>query len=132
MRWLERAETTDGMFPDDAERYFERKHVEIQEEVLRALFTESVEPASPDGKAEIVIEIKLVKSNLDLVMQVVTNVYAVVYMSHNRRYFVRLNDKKELEKISALGENIFSKLLKKGESIPDPNVVKCCKYILVM
>lgn len=132
MKWLEKSMTTKGMIPEDAEKEFERRCAQIQEDVLRALITESTEPASPDGKAEVVIEIKLVKTELEQVMKVVTNVYAVVYMSHNRKYYVMLDENGNPKKVYKMGIDIFSNVFKKGEYTEKLITVKHCKYCISM
>ena len=57
--WLAKANTTDVMSYAQAEVEFKRACEKIQADVLHALLTESKEPAFPDGKAEIVVEIKV-------------------------------------------------------------------------
>lgn len=132
MKWLEKSKTTEGMIPEDAEKAFGRRCTEIQEDVLRALITESTEPASPDGKAEVVIEIKLVQTELEQVMKVVTNVYAVVYMYHNRKYYVMLDENGSPKKVYNMGNDIFPNIFKKGEYVEKLTPVKHCKYCISM
>ena len=84
MNWLKKAESSD-VNPKQAEKAFEKRCNQIQEEVLKALTTVSKEPASADGKAEVVVEVRLAKAEKIDTTLVVTRVYAVVYTKNNKK-----------------------------------------------
>lgn len=129
--WLRKSSMTGEMEASKAECEFEGRCAAIQQDVLRAIITESAEPASPDGKAEIVAEVRLERTALNQVMRVITLVYAVVYMSHNRKYYVVLDDEGNPKKVYRLNEYTSLKI-KKGEYFDHLTTVKRCKYIISM
>ena len=129
--WLAKANMSDVLDPAKAEVIFMQQCEKIKEDVFQAMITESKEPASPDGKAEIVVEVKLLKeAELDLMM-VATNVYAVVYTTHNSKYYVKLDNEGNPKKSLFLGNDIALKF-NKGVRVVKYEVVKFCKYSISM
>lgn len=129
--WLAKANTTDVMSYAQAEVEFKRACEKIQADVLHALITESKEPAFPDGKAEIVVEIKLLKKSTYNLAMVATNVYAVVYAAHNRKYYVKLDNDGNPKKVYFMGNDIALEF-NKGVHIEKHDVAKSCKYCISM
>ena len=107
MEWLKKADSFD-VKPEQAKSMYDKKCAQIQEDVLKALTTASKEPASPDGKTEIVVEVRLARARkLDTAM-VVTSVYAVVYAKNNKKkYYIMLDENKQPKRVSEMGDDIF-------------------------
>lgn len=105
MNWLVKSGSFD-VKPEVAKKSFDKRCAEIQDDVLRAITTESKEPASPDGKAEVVVEIRLAKAEKLQTMMVVTRVYAVVYANNNRKYYVVLDENRQLKKVTKVDNDI--------------------------
>lgn len=107
MEWLDKANSFD-VEPSKAMEMYEKRCNQIQEDVLRALTTASKEPASPDGRTEIVVEVRLARARkLDTVM-VVTSVYAVVYAKNNKKkYYIILDEDRQPKKVSKVGAEIY-------------------------
>ena len=106
MEWLKKADSFE-VEPGQAKLEYEKKCTQIQEDVLKALTTVSKEPASPDGKAEIVVEVRLARARKLNVAMVVTSVYAVVYTKSKKKYYVTLDENKQPKKFSEFGDDIF-------------------------
>ena len=109
MEWLKKADSS-KVNPEQAKLEYEKKCAQIQDDVLRALTTVSKEPASPDGKSEIVVEVRLARARKLDVAMVVTSVYAVVYAKGKKKYYVTLDENKQPKKISEFGDDIFVSL----------------------
>ncbi len=109
MEWLKKADSSE-VNPEQAKLEYEKKCAQIQDDVLRALTTVSKEPASPDGKSEIVVEVRLARARKLDVAMVVTSVYAVVYATGKKKYYVTLDENKQPKKISEFGDDIFVSL----------------------
>lgn len=105
MSWLRKAESSD-VKPEQANKMFVKRCNQIQEDVLRALTTVSVEPASADGKAEVVVEVRLAKAEKLQTMMVVTRVYAVVYTKNKKKYYVTLDEDKQPKRVSKMGKDM--------------------------
>lgn len=106
MKWLEKADSSEEK-PEQAKMAYEKKCTRIQEDVLRALTTVSKEPASPDGKTDIVVDVRLARADkLDTTM-VITTVYAVVYTRKNKKYYIMLDENGQLKKTSDMGDDMF-------------------------
>ena len=107
MEWLKKADSFD-VKPEQAKSMYDKKCAQIQEDVLKALTTASKEPASPDGKTEVVVEVRLARARkLDTAM-VVTSVYAVVYAKNNKKkYYIMLDENKQPKRVSEMGDDIF-------------------------
>ena len=107
MEWLKKADSFD-VKPEQAKSMYDKKCAQIQEDVLKALTTASKEPASPDGKTEIVVEVRLARARkLDTAM-VVTSVYAVVYAKNNKKkYYITLDENKQPKRVYEMGDDIF-------------------------
>ena len=106
MGWLEKADAFD-VSPQDAIKRYEGKCEQIQEDVLKTLFTASKEPAVPDGKTDVVVAVKLVRARKLNLLKVVTNVYAVVNTQKKKKYYVMLNENREPKKFTEMGDNLF-------------------------
>ena len=109
MEWLKKADSSE-VDAEKAKMEYEKKCARIQEDVLRALTTVSKEPASPDGKTEIVVEVRLARARKLGVAMVVTSVYAVVYTKNKKKYYITLDENKQPKKISEYGDDIFVSL----------------------
>ena len=129
--WLAKAKKTDVMNLVQAEEVFMQQCEKIKEDIFCALVTESKEPASPDGKAEIVVEIKMLKEPEFNLAMVVTNVYAVVYVAHNRKYYVKLDNEGNPRKVYYMGNDIALKI-DKGVHVVKYEVVKTFKCCMSM
>ena len=107
MKWLEKADSFE-VTPNQAKHEYEKKCARIQDDVLNALTTVSKEPASPDGKTEIVVEVRLARARkLDTAM-VATSVYAVVYAKNNKKkYYITLDENKQPKRVYEMGDDIF-------------------------
>lgn len=106
MKWLEKADSFE-VTPNQAKHEYEKKCARIQDDVLNALTTVSKEPASPDGKTEIVVEVRLARARkLDTTM-VITTVYAVVYTKKDKKYYIMLDQNGQLKKTSDMGDDMF-------------------------
>lgn len=106
MHWLEKAGLS-VVTPEQAKMEYEGKCAQMREDVLKVLATVSREPASPDGKAEVVVEIRLAKaSKLDITM-VITTVYAVVYTKKHKKFYVVLDENNQLKKTNDMGDDMF-------------------------
>ena len=107
MEWLKKADSFD-VKPEQAKSMYDKKCAQIQEDVLKALTTASKEPASPDGKTEVVVEVRLARARkLDTAM-VVTSVYAVVYAKNNKKkYYITLDENKQPKRVYEMGDDIF-------------------------
>ena len=130
MEWLEKAGSFD-VSPQDAMKRYERKCAQIQEDVLKALTTASKEPASPDGKTDIVVEVKLVRARHLNLVKVVTNVYAVVYIKKDKKYYVMLDEKKQPKKLTEMGDDIFIST-DGGKFFEQAKVINSVKYRISM
>lgn len=107
MEWLEKADSSE-VTPEQAKATYDKKCNQIQDDVLRALTTVSKEPASPDGKTEIVVEVKLARARKLDVAMVVTSVYAVVYAKNNKKkYYVTLDEERQPKKVSEIGSEVY-------------------------
>lgn len=106
MGWLKKSSMLD-VTAEEAKMKYGKVCNEIQEAVLHTITTESKEPASADGKAEIVVEVKLVKAVTLQLMMVVTRVYAVVYTSPKKKYYVFLDANRELKKASKINNDLM-------------------------
>lgn len=107
MDWLEKSGSSD-VKPEQAKQMFDKRCAQIQEDVLRALTTASKEPASPDGKTEVVAEVRLARARKLDVTMVVTSVYAVVYAKNNKKkYYITLDEERQPKKLSNVGDDIF-------------------------
>ncbi|MBR3614625.1 MAG: hypothetical protein IKL55_05555 [Clostridia bacterium] len=105
MGWLEKS----GSFivkQEQAKAMYDKRCAEIQDDVLRAVMTVSKEPASTDGKAEVMVEVRLEKSEAMNVMVIVTRVYAVVYTRNKRKYYVMLDEQRRAKKSFKIGTDI--------------------------
>ena len=109
MEWLKKADSSE-VDPKQAKLEYEKKCAQIQEDVLRALTTVSKEPASPDGKTELVVEVRLARARKLDVAMVVTSVYAIVYAKSKKKYYVTLDENKQPKRISDFGDDIFVSL----------------------
>lgn len=105
MEWLDKADSFD-VKPEQAKVMYDKKCAQIQEDVLKALTTASKEPASPDGKTEIVVEVRLAKAEKLQTMMVVTRVYAVVYTKNKKKYYVTLDEDKQPKRVFKMGKDI--------------------------
>ena len=107
MEWLKKADSFD-VKPEQAKLMYDKKCAQIQEDVLKALTTVSKEPASPDGKTEIVVEVRLARARKLGTAMVVTSVYAVVYAKNNKKkYYITLDENKQPKRVSEMGDDIF-------------------------
>ena len=106
MEWLKKADSSE-VNPEQAKPAYDKRCAQIQDDVLRALMTVSKEPASPDGKTEIVVEVRLAKAAKLNTTIVVTSVYAVVYTNHNKKYYITLDENKQPKRTSEIGDDIF-------------------------
>ena len=104
--WLEKAESS-KVNPEHAKLEYDKKCTRIQEDVLKALTTVSREPASPDGKAEIVVEIRLAKASELEITMVITTVYAVVYTNKHKKFYIVLDENNQLKKTYYMGDDMF-------------------------
>lgn len=109
MEWLKKADSSE-VKPEQAKLEYEKRCAQIQDDVLKALTTVSKEPASPDGKAEVVVEVRLARARKLNVAMVVTSVYAVVYTKNKKKYYVTLDENKQPKKIHKFGDDIFVSL----------------------
>ena len=123
MGWLEKAESFD-VYPQDAMKRFE-------DDVLRALSIASKEPATLDGKTDIVIEVKLVRARKLNLLKVVTNVYAVVNTKKNKKYYVMLDDNRKPKKFTKMGDEFFIST-DGGKFFEQMNVVESKKFRISM
>ena len=130
MGWLEKAESFD-VYPQDAMKRFEGKCERIQDDVLRALSIASKEPATLDGKTDIVIEVKLVRARKLNLLKVVTNVYAVVNTKKNKKYYVMLDDNRKPKKFTKMGDELFISTAG-GKFFEQMNVVESKKFRISM
>ncbi len=128
--WLEKSKSI-KVKPEEADKLFKTRCSEIQSDVLHALITESKEPASPDGKAEVVAEISLVKADKPNVTMVVTNVYAVVYTNMKYKYYVVLDTNGKPKRVFKMSDDIKINV-KKGECVEGLKTLKQCKYCISM
>lgn len=107
MEWLEKAESSE-VSQEQAKEIFDKKASQIQEDVLKTLMTESEEPASPEGKTEIVVEVRLARASKLGIAMVVTSVYAVVYIKGNKKkFYIVLDENKRPKKVPEIGDEIF-------------------------
>ncbi len=106
MEWLKKAESFE-VNPEQAKLEYEKKCAQIQDDVLKALTTVSREPASPDGKAEVVVEIRLAKASELEIMMVITTVYAVVYTNKHKKFYILLDENNQLKKTYDMGDDMF-------------------------
>lgn len=107
MEWLDKADSFD-VKPEQAKAMYDKRCAQIQEDVLRTLMTASKEPASPDGKTEIVVEVRLARARKLNTMMVVTSVYAVVYAKNNKKkYYITLDEERQPKRVSKVGDDIF-------------------------
>lgn len=107
MEWLKKADSFE-VGAEQAKLEYEKRCSQIQDDVLRALTTVSKEPASPDGKTEIVVEVRLAKTMKLNTAMVVTSVYAVVYAQNSKKkYYVTLDENKQPKRTSEIGDDIF-------------------------
>ncbi len=107
MEWLKKADSFD-VKPEQAKSMYDKKCAQIQEDVLKALTTASKEPASPDGKTEIVVEVRLARARKLGTAMVVTSVYAVVYAKNNKKkYYITLDENKQPKRVYEMGDDIF-------------------------
>lgn len=104
--WLEKADSSE-VNHDQAKMEYETKCAQIQDDVLKALMTVSREPASPDGKTEVVVEVRLARASKLNTTMVITSVYAVVYTSKDKKYYIMLDENGQLKKTSDMGDDIF-------------------------
>ena len=109
MEWLKKADSSE-VKPEPAKLEYEKRCAQIQDDVLKALTTVSKEPASPDGKAEVVVEVRLARARKLNVAMVVTSVYAVVYTKNKKKYYVTRDEYKQPKKIHEFGDGIFVSL----------------------
>ena len=109
MEWLNKADSSE-VKPEQAKLEYEKRCAQIQDDVLKALTTVSKEPASQDGKAEVVVEGRLARARKLNVAMVVTSVYAVVYTKNKKKYYVTLDENKQPKKIHEFGDDIFVSL----------------------
>ncbi len=130
MNWLLKAESFDVNY-DKAEKAFEKRCNQIQEDVLKALTTVSKEPASADGKTEIVVEVRLAKAEELDTMLVVTKVYAVVYTKNKKRYYVTLDKNRQPKKVSKIGEDMAI-CIDEGDYIEVLKTIHSKKYRISM
>lgn len=105
MNWLEKSSSSD-VKPEQANKMFVKECNKIQEDVLRTLTTASKEPASADGKTEVVVEVRLAKAEMLNTMMVVTRVYAIVYTKKNRKYYVTLDKYRRPKKVFRMSADI--------------------------
>lgn len=105
MEWLEKSGSSD-VKPELAKKMFENRCNQIQDEVLNTLITTSKEPASANGKTEIVVEVRLAKAEKLRTMMVVTRVYAVVYAKNKKKYYVMLDENRQLKKALKIGNDL--------------------------
>lgn len=106
MDWLEKSESFD-VKKDKAEEVYHRRCLQIQDDVLKALTTVSKEPASEDGKTEVVVEVRLAKAEGLDAMMVITRVYAVVHTNNKRKYYVALDKNRQLKKFFKMSKDML-------------------------
>lgn len=106
VKWLEKTDSFE-VTPNQAKLEYEKKCARIQDDVLNALTTVSKEPASPDGKTEVVVEVRLARARKLDTMMVITNVYAVVYTKKDKKYYIMLDQNGQLKKTSDIGDDMF-------------------------
>lgn len=109
MEWLKKADSSE-VEPEQAKLEYEKRCAQIQDDVLRSLTTVSKEPASPDGKSEIVVEVRLARARKLGIAMVVTSVYAVVYAKNKKKYYVTLDKDRQPKRVSDVGDDIFISL----------------------
>ena len=105
MEWLEKSESFD-VKEKQAEVLYQKRCAQIQDDVLKALTTVSAEPATADGKTEVVVEVRLAKAEKLNTMMVVTRVYAVVHTKNDKKYYVKLDKNRNLKRYSKITEDI--------------------------
>ena len=130
MDWLEKSESSD-VKPEKAEVAYHKRCTQIQEDVLKALTTVSVEPASADGKTEVVVEVRLAKAEKLNTMMVVTRVYAVVHTKNDKKYYVMLDENRNPKKVSKIGEDIQISI-NGGDYVEQLKTIKSKKYRISM
>ena len=106
MEWLKKADSF-KVTPEQAKLEYDKKCAQIQEDVLKALTTVSREPASPVGKAEGVVEIRLAKASELEITMVITTVYAVVYTNKHKKFYIVLDENNQLKKTYDMGDDMF-------------------------
>ena len=130
MDWLEKSESSD-VKPEKAEVAYHKRCTQIQEDVLKALTTVSAEPASADGKTEVVVEVRLAKAEKLNTMMVVTRVYAVVHTKNDKKYYVMLDENRNPKKVSKIGEDIQISI-NGGDYVELLKTIKSKKYRISM
>lgn len=130
MEWLQKAESFD-VKKEKPEVAYSKRCAKIQEDVLKALTTASAEPASLDGKTEVVVDVILAKAEKRNTMMVVTRVYAVVHTKNNKEYYIKLDKDGKPKKFFKIGEDIhFSK--DGGKYVELLKIIKSKKYRISM
>lgn len=130
MEWLRKADSS-KVKPEQAKLEYEKRCAQIQDDVLRALTTVSKEPASPDGKTEVVVEVRLARARkLDTTM-VITTVYAVVYTKNKKKYYIMLDENGQIKKTSDMGDDIFISL-NGGEFFEQMQTIESKNYRISM
>ncbi len=105
MDWLEKSQSF-NVKQEKAEQAYNKVCAQIQDDVLKSLTTASKEPASEDGKTEVVVEVRLAKAEQLNTMMVVTRVYAVVHTKNNKKYYVKLDKEKQPKKVTRISDEI--------------------------
>lgn len=131
MKWLKKSYSSNVRPEPVAKRTYERRCNQVQEDVLQAITTVSKEPASTDGKTEIVVEVSLLKSEKRNVMMVVTKVYAVVYTKSNKKYYVIMDENGRTKRVSKMSNDIAINI-KRGDHVETLRIVESKKYRISM
>lgn len=131
MNWLRKSESFD-VKPKDAQDKFNKRCNEIQEDVIRAVMTKSQEPASPDGKAEVVVEVSVTKGESLDVTKIVTSVYAVVYTKNRRKYYVIFDEEtRQLKRVAKI-HDVYKLYINGGDFVENLRVIDQKSYRISM
>ena len=130
MDWLEKSQSF-NVKQEKAEQAYNKVCAQIQDDVLKSLTTASKEPASEDGKTEVVVEVRLAKAEQLNTMMVVTRVYAVVHTKNNKKYYVALDKNRKLKKFFKMSKDMLI-CINEGDYVEMLKTVKSKTYRISM